>query len=136
MPRARDAVENHARDIDVISISGASECDGGSRFRLAGDIEHQHHRPPQQRRQIGGRAGPRLSSSRGAVEQSHHAFRNGNLRIHRCRRRKRCDQARTHRPAVQIIARVTDRDLVEGRINIVRSAFEGLHSEAATAKRA
>src|SRR5258708_85743 len=63
MPRARDAVENHARDIDVISISGASECDGGSRFRLAGDIEHQHHRPPQQRRQIGGPARPRFSPS-------------------------------------------------------------------------
>jgi hypothetical protein len=31
---------------------------------------------------------------------------------------------------------VTGRDLVEGRINIVRTAFEGLHSEAATAKRA
>ena len=79
---------------------------------------------------------PGLSARRGAVEQSHHAFGDGNFCIHRCRRCKRCDQARTHRPAVQIVARLTGRDLMKRRIDIIRTALEGLHAVASTAKRA
>ena len=136
MPRARDAIENHAGDIDVVSISGTAKRDRGRGLGLAGDIEHQHDRPSQQRRQIGRGAGAGLSARRGAVEQSHHAFGNGNICFHRRGGRQRRDQVRTHRPAIEIITRATGRDLVECRIDIVRTAFERLHVVAATAKRA
>ena len=136
VPLARHTIEDHARDIDIISVSGASECDGGGRLGLAGDIEHQHHRPPEKRCQIGGRTGPGSSSRGSAVEQSHHAFHNGNIRICRCRSRKSCDPILTHRPAIQIITWATGRDLVEGRIDIIRTALEGLNRMASTAKRA
>ena len=48
VPRAGDAVEDHAGDLDIVAISGAAERDRGGGFGLAGDIEHQQHRPAQQ----------------------------------------------------------------------------------------
>ena len=53
MTLARDAVQNHAGDIDVVPISGTTECDGRRGLGLTGDIEHEHHWPAKQSRQIG-----------------------------------------------------------------------------------
>ena len=113
----------------------ASQRDGGRGLGLAGDVEHQHHRPAQQRRQVGGGAGAGSSPRGGAVEQSHHAFGNANIRVLDAAAASVRDQIRAHRPAVEIVARPTGGDLVEGRIDIIGTAFERLH-DGPTAKRA
>ena len=70
MPRARDAIEDHAGDADIVTKARASRGDGGRRLDLAFHVEHQHDRPAQHRRDIGRAAAPAR-----AVEQAHHALR-------------------------------------------------------------
>ena len=79
MPVACHAIENHACDIDAVAISSATQRHSRGRLGLSGDVEHQHHRPAKKGGQIRGRASPALSPRRGAIEQPHHAFGNGNI---------------------------------------------------------
>ncbi len=74
MPVARDLVEDHAGNIDVLAIARKAERDGGGRLRLARDIDYQHDGPPGRGGDIGGRAVAPGPSQGDAVEQSHHAF--------------------------------------------------------------
>ena len=73
MPLAGDLVEDHAGDRDARVVMHAAERDRGRRLRLAGDVDHQHDRPAEQRREIGARAGVSVRA-RHAVEQPHRAF--------------------------------------------------------------
>ena len=135
MPLARHTIQYHAGDIDIVSVAGTTECHGRSRLGLAGGVEHEHHRPPEKRSQVGGCARSGLATRHSAVEQPHHAFGDGNVRA--CRRAGRhCPyQILSHRPAVQIETRPAGGDLVKGRIDIVRTTLEGLHNAASTPQR-
>ena len=75
MPGACDPVEDNAGDPDIVAEVGAAGRDGRRRLDLALHIEHQHDRPAEQCRDIGGRA-----ASARAVEQAHHAFGDDDVR--------------------------------------------------------
>ena len=54
---------------------------GRRRLALPRHVEHEHHRPSGQRRQIRRRPAPALPRQRNAVEQTHQPFGNGDVRI-------------------------------------------------------
>ena len=74
MAVARDLVEDHARDFDIVAIARKAECYGGGGLRLTGNVDHQHHRPSGRGGDIGGRAIAPGAGQGDAVEQAHHAL--------------------------------------------------------------
>ncbi len=132
MTCTRDAIEDHTRDRYVVTIARTAERHGGGRRGLAADIKHQHHLPAQARRKIGAGAVAGLPGLRGAVEQTHHAFGDGEIGARHDFSGKACDQILAHGPTVEVEAGTAGGDRVESRIDVIRAAFEGLHGTAAT----
>ena len=67
MALARDLVEHHAGDRDARVVAGAAERDGGGRLRMAGDVEHENHRPAEQGGDVG--AGARAAGLAGGCRR-------------------------------------------------------------------
>ena len=71
--------------------------DGGRRLRLSADIEHEHERPAERRRDVGRRAAAaRLRGD--AIEKSHQGFRDGDFRAARISLRERGKKVRAAWP--------------------------------------
>ncbi len=69
--RAADAVEDHAGENDVLPVPREALEQRRDGCALARRIHHQHHRPAEPRRELGGRSG---LAGADAVEESHGAF--------------------------------------------------------------
>ena len=97
MARARDPIEDHAGDGDVVAIVRQARSNGRRRLGLAGDVEHQQHRPAEQRREIGRGPACRLTGGGNAVEQAHHALGDGDvggMACHEVAKRRRAPSPR------------------------------------------
>ncbi len=136
VPRARRAIEDDAGHLDVVAIAREPRRHRRRRLGLARHIEHEHHRPARERREIGGRAARRLAGFGHAVEQAHHPFDDGEMRGSPVAVREIEESRGRHRPAVEIEARPPRRSFMERGIEIVRPALEGLHGASAARKRA
>ena len=70
---AGDLVQDHAGDAHSRIVQREAARHGGAGLRLAADVEHQQHRQPEPRGQVGRRAGAARRRSH-AVEQAHRTF--------------------------------------------------------------
>ena len=134
VPLAGDAIENDAGDAHGGIVRRKSAHQGGSRLRLPRHVEHQHHWQIKMRGKIGGGAAPAAGAGR-AVEQSHHAFDDKNIRVARRLRGQGVEQRCRHRPGIEIDARRADGGGVESRIDIIRPGFGRAHGNAAPRER-
>ena len=136
MPRTRHPVQDHAGDRNIVAVARAARGDGGRRLGLSADVEHQHDRPAEQRRQVRRRAARGLAGLGHAVEQAHDALGDGDVGRCRVAGHQIGQRAGRHRPGVEVEARPAGGHGMEGRIDIVRPALEGLHGKAAAGERA
>ena len=135
MTRARDLVEDHARDRDPRIEARAAERHRGGGLGLPRHVEHQHHGPPEARRDIGARAGaPRRALD--SVEEAHRAFRDHDIG----RRRRQGTEMRQktvgHREAVEVEARRPRGGAVKGGVDIIGAAFGSADAQPPPRQRA
>ena len=118
--RAADPVEDHRRGphLGVELAKAQQQCAG--RLRHAAGVDHQHHRPAGQRRQLGGRAG----AARRAVEQPHHPLAQHQLGVRAGPGDQAGQSVAAHRPAVQVEAGPPACLGVERRVDIVGSGLD------------
>ena len=109
----------------------------GGRLRLARDIEHEQNRQAELRREIGGGAAPawRAGGVGRAVEQTHDAFDDQDVRAIRLTHGERVEQVCRHRPGIEIDARPAGDRGMKGRIDVVGSGFRRAHRDAAADER-
>jgi hypothetical protein len=131
---AREFVEDHAGDRHILSVTRKAERDRGGGLRLSADIEHQHHGPSGRRRDIGGRAVAPGAGRGNAVEQSHDALGQHEISVVGDPQ-QRLDPAARLRPGIEIERCPAGGDGVKRRVDIIRSAFIGLHDPAAPSER-
>ena len=93
MARARDPIEDDAGDGDVVAIVRQARSHGRRRLGLAGDVEHQQHRPAEQCREIGRGPACGLTGGGNAVEQAHHALGDGDVGGVACHEVAKCRRA-------------------------------------------
>src|SRR5215472_11080503 len=74
-----------------------------------------------------GRGAAATGNAWGAVEQAHNAFDDEYVGVRRSLCRQRVEQARRHRPGIQINARRAARGAVERRIDVIRPGLGGAH---------
>ena len=120
VPIAPHAVVDDRGDVDVGPKPREPVDHGGGGGRHGARVDHQHHRPPGERRDVGRRAFVRGRT----VVETHHPFGDHELRI----RRRRPDRGRerrvAHRPRVEVEAGASARRGVEGGVDVVRSDLE------------
>ena len=132
VPGAGDAVQDHPGQPDI-AVAGKAQRGGGGRLRLAADIDHQDHRPAHARGGFGAAALPLRAGLGHTVIQPHRAL--GDHQVGPCRpRRDGRPQARPHRPAVEVERGPPRRRAVEGRVDVIRAAFERLHCQPVLGK--
>ena len=133
MPRPRDAVEDHACDVEPRVERGKPVHDRGHAARHAGGIDHQDDRQPQPFRHFRGTAG--LVVPVAAVEQPHHAFHDAHGAVVQTpRERGAVVRARQH-PTVEISGlTAADRSVMAG-IDEIRPDLERLNGHPAIPER-
>ena len=134
MALARDLVEDDAGNPDARIVELAAERDGARRLRLSGDVDDEHDRPAEQRGDIGAGAGMAFPAGN-PVEQPHRAFGDDDVRsLGRCAG-DAGKQRVGHGVAVEIGAGCAGRSRMEGRVDIVRPAFQTAHGKPAADQR-
>ena len=134
MPGGGDAVQHHARQFHIGPHLAKAERRGRHRLRRPRYVEHQHHRPAHQRRDIGAGAiatGPRFGHP---VKQPHRPFAEdqfGPIGI----ADQPFDPRAVHRPTVEVERRPARGRRVKGRVDVIRAAFERLHRDTFGAQR-
>ena len=93
------------------------------------------HRPTHATRHVGGGAMAGGAPTRHPVEQAHRSFGHDHVGIAGLGRHP-VQQRAVHRPAVEVEGRPATGNAMEGRVDIVRPAFERLHRHARVAQRA
>ncbi len=129
VPGRGDAVQHHAGQPHPGAEAGEAARHRGGGLRLAGAVDHQHHRPAHQRGDVGAGAGAGLAGARHAVEKSHRAL--GDDQVGRLSGTgERGDLPRRHRPGIEVDRIPARGGGVEGRVDIVRPAFARSHGQA------
>ena len=104
------------------------------RLRLAGDVQHQQHRQPIPRRQVGrGAATP--GRRRDTVEQAHRRLDQHHIGVLRHIGGDAIQLRRRHRPAIQVRTRRAGRRGVECRVDVIRPGLGSAHPQPAPAQR-
>ena len=134
--RPANHVEDHAGNVDVAPIALEAERDGGCRLGLRFDVEHEHDRPAGERREVRGRAVAARAACAGAVVESHDALGDADFCIGAGVTQQARDERRAHGPGVEVDAGAAGGGGVERRVDVVGSALEGLHGDAAPAQSA
>ena len=106
MPCAGDPIEEYAGNFDRGIVGRKSARQRRNRLRLARNVDHQQHRQVEVRGEISGRA---AVAARGgcwvsAIEQSHDAFNEKDIRVICRLRHEPVEQIWRHRPGIEIDA--------------------------------
>jgi len=116
--------------MDVRPVPSEATQERGGRGRLATHIDHQHHRPAGQRRNVGGRSG----AVHRAVEQPHHAFAEDEFRAVLNRPQQARDRRRPHRPGIEVRAIPPARRGVKSGVDVIGPDLEGRHRHPVAAE--
>ncbi len=135
MPRARDAVEDHAGDLHRGVVARKAERGGGGGLCLTRHVDHQHHRPAHPPRNVRACAVAGRARLGDAVEQAHRPLREYEIGIVRFRG-EAVEHRLRHGPAVEVERRPSARRAVEGGVDIIGAALERLDAQAFVAERA
>ena len=122
---AADAVEDDASDAHLRPVAGEAVHEGRRARPLAADVDHQHHRPAGDRRQVGGGAGLGPPVGECAVEQAHDALAEHQLGALGRFGHQRRQGLVSHGPGVEIDAAAATGGGVEGRVDVVRPRLGG-----------
>ena len=133
MPRPRDAVEDHAHDVEPRVERGKPVNDRGHAARHTGGIDYQDDRQPQPFRHFRGTAG--LVIPVAAVEQPHHAFHDAHGAVMQATRERVAVVCARQHPAVEVSGLPAADHGVVARIDEVRADLERLNGHAAIPER-
>jgi hypothetical protein len=133
MPRAADAVAQHAGDSQLAIEVGKAVYECGDAARHAAGVAHEHDGSTQPLGDL--RAGARFARWGGAVEEAHHAFDQCDIGTGRGALEAREHRIATHHPAIEVVTRLAGRERVVRRIEVVGSALEHGHAQATFAQR-
>ena len=117
---APDPVVDDPGDVHVRSVAREAVDDGGGGGGHRARVDHQHHRPPEGRRDVRGRAFVRGR----AVEEAHDALDDDEVRILRRRPDRGREGRFAHGPRVDVEARPPARRGVERGVDVVRPHLE------------
>ena len=97
MALGADAIQHDAGDLYARVVSSDPADNRRRRLSLAGNVMNQHDRPAEQGGDVGAGADARRAARR-AVEESHRAFSDHDVRAFARPRRETRDQFCVHRP--------------------------------------
>ncbi len=134
MPGGGDAVQHDARQRHIRAHRGKAKRHGGGGLCLPADIQHQHHRPTHQGRDIGAGPAARLAGLGHAVKEAHGAFGKDQISAVSLRQH-RGQPGLWHCPTVKVERSPPRGPRVKRRVDVIRPALEGLHRDAPRAQR-